>query len=102
MQSGKNSAVGAHDVEYAVLHTKLDYLIKLVGEKDSAGTGGTGLAGEIARNHHEAGTRLSELDKKIDHLYSLKHVGVGLLIALGGTAVVLLAGVKSILADWLK
>ena len=101
MQSGKNSA-GANDVEYAILHTKLDQLIKLIGENDSSGTGGTGLAGELARNYHDAGRRFSELDKKIDHLYSLKHVGVGIFVTLGSTAAILWAGTRSILAEWLK
>lgn len=102
MLSGKNCAGVASEVDLAVLNTKLDHLLKIIGEQDSTGAGGTGVVGDMARSRAETAKRFAALEAKIATLYSLKQIGVGILITIGGTATLLIAGAKSIVADWLK
>lgn len=96
MQSEKHSAVG--EVDFALLNMKVDLILEAIGKKDSSGTGGTGLVGDLARTQ----ASLKQTDDRVAHLYSLKHIGVGMLVALGGTAALLYAGAKSVVIGWLR
>lgn len=89
-------------MDLAVINTKLDHIIKTIGEEDPSGAGGTGLSGGLARAKHENAIRFASLESKVGHLYSLKHIGIGILVTVGATGTLLLLGAKALFLSWLK
>lgn len=81
----------------AILNLKMETLIKAIGEKNDKGDGGTGLVGELARTN----ARLDDTNERVDHLYSLRNIGLGMFMAIGALSVFIVAGVKGVLIDWL-
>lgn len=96
MRQEQDSAAG-NEARHAILEYKIDLILQRLGEPDSSGTGGTGIVGDIARTN----ARIKETNARVDHLFRLKYIGVGILITIGGTAFLLVAGLKGIITDWM-
>lgn len=55
-----------------------------LGTVNDSGTGGTGLAGQMARTN-----------ARVDEIFRLKHMGLGAIVALSLTGALILLGVKA-------
>ena len=96
------SAVGEQALDQSVatqlvlLNFKMEILIEAIGKKNDKGDGGTGLVGELARTN----ARLDDTNERVDHLYSLRNIGIGMFMAIGALSVVIIAGIKGLLLGW--
>lgn len=70
---------------------QIEPIVETIGSVNDAGDGGSGLAGQAARTA-----------ARVDQLFSYKHVGTGIIIAVGTTGALLLLGFKSWLTNFLK
>lgn len=72
--------IQSHEARVSATITGLE---KKIGEESEDGLGGTGLAGQVARTN-----------ARVDQLFGLKQVGVGITLSLGVTGALLFLGVK--------
>lgn len=62
-----------------------------IGEMNDSGDGGTGLSGQLARTM-----------SRVDQLFTLKNIGVGVILTLSVTGTVLFLGIKGWIVSLLK
>lgn len=68
--------------------TKLDGIEAAIGSLNDEGTGGSGLVGQLARTN-----------ARVDELFQLKHVGMGVILSITVAGALILMGIKSWIAE---
>ena len=93
MQSENNSVNGNDTATIMMTLQSISMTIhdlsERIGKVSEDGLGGTGLSGQLARTN-----------ARVDHLYSLKYMGVGILVAFGMTGAFVVNSIKNLVMSW--
>lgn len=96
-QKSADGSEGDFDMQIAIvkLGHQIESIMKSIGEVNDDETGGSGLAGRMARIETTLTEKIKETDKRVDHLYGLKQVGMGVVLAATSLSFFIVDGFKS-------